>query len=377
MDIGVPRPASTRAPKLAGVPLLNSPAPAAPQPGRYQRSQSRLMPSPFFSVVVPTYNRARIVERCVDSCLAQSFADFELIVVDDHSTDDTVQALERYGDSRLRLVVHDRNRGISPSRHTGVVNASGEWIVIVDSDWELMPGALSRLREIIEGLPEGVRVIRSRLVWDDGWISPTFTPSATIGYEGRIRWAEAEGGHDATHCMHRSVFERTPFFADRKGAMESLYELDLAGTEMTLCVDDVLGKEHTDASNSWLRTAAADELVPRLFSEAPDMLWMAETTLARHGEALRRYGPRQHATMLRIASMQAFLLGQRAKGTRYALAVLRHRPLEPLAWITLALGLIGPRAVAQGTVAFRRLTAWRERRRSAPLPPGGVRNGTI
>lgn len=334
------------------------------------------MPAPFFSVVVPTYNRSRIVDRCIDSCLAQTFEDFELIVVDDCSEDGTVRGLERYEDPRLRVVAHDRNRGISPSRQTGAESARGEWVVLVDSDWELMPGALARLREIIAELPEEVGVIRFRLVWDDGGVTPRFTPPGPIGYEGRIRWAEEEGGHDAPHCIRRAALERTPFPADRRGAMESLYELDLAAKETTLCVDDVLGKEHTDAPNSWLRTVSADELVPRLLREAPDMLWMAETTLQRHGDALRRYGPRQYATMLRIAAVQAFLLGRRGKGARYALAVLRRRPLEPLTWVTLVLGLVGPGAVARGTVVFRRLTAWRERHRAVPVS-GGVRDGPL
>ena len=316
------------------------------------------MPPPFFSVVVPTFDRSAIVCRCVDSCLGQTFPDFELIVVDDHSSDDTVQTLERYEDPRLRVVVHERNRGISPARHTGSVNAKGEWVVIVDSDWELMPGALARLREIIGTLPEGIRVVRSRLVWDDGGVTPKFTPAEPIGYEGRIRWAEAEGGHDSVTCMHRSALEKTPFPADRRGAMESLYELDLAGNETSLCVDDVIGKEHTDAANSWLRSATAAELVPRLLAEAPDMLWMAETTLQRHGAALRREGPSQYVTMLRVAAVQAFLLGKRRQGARYALAVLRRKPLEPLAWVTLVLGLFGAGAVAHGTVNFRRYLAW-------------------
>jgi hypothetical protein len=333
--------------------------------------------APFFSVVVPTYNRERSICRCVESCLRQSHEDFELVVVDDHSHDGTLEALRRYEDPRLRVVVHESNLGISPSRQTGAEHARGEWLVLVDSDWELMPAALARLREIIEDLPEDVSVVRFRLVWDDGSVTPRFTPPGPIGYEGRIRWAEEEGGHDAPHCMRRSVLARTPFPADRRGGMESLYELDLAAREKTLCVDDVLGKEHTDAPNSWLRTVSVEELVPRLLQEAPDMLWMAETTLDRHGAALRRYGPRQYATMLRIAAVQAFLLGNRSKGARYALAVLRRRPLEPLAWITLCLGLIGPRAVAMGTVAFRRLIAWRERRRSARTAPGGIRDAPL
>lgn len=319
------------------------------------------MSPPFFSIVVPTYNRERIVCRCIESCLRQTFTDFELVVVDDHSSDGTLAALERYDDPRLRVVRQERNRGISPSRHAGVVNSSGTWVVIVDSDWELLPEALARMREIVSDLPDGVRIVRSRLIWDDGRITPLFTPPGPIDYEGRIRWAEAEGGNDATHCIHRSVFETTPLFADRRGAMETLYELELASRETTLCVDDVLGHEHTDASNSWLRSAAVDELVPRLFGDAPDMLWMAETTLQRHGAALRRSGPRQYTTILRVASVQAFLLGKRRAGVRYAVAVLRRSPLELQAWVTLALGLVGSSAVAYGTVALRQLIAWRAR----------------
>lgn len=324
------------------------------------RSTARLSP-PFFSIVVPTYNREQIVCRCVESCLRQSFTDFELVVVDDHSSDGTLAALKGYDDPRLRVVRHEYNRGISPARHTGVANATGTWVVIVDSDWELLPEALERMHEIVLDLPEGVRVVRSRLVWDDGRVTPGFTPPGPIGYEGRISWAEAEGGNDATHCIHRAVFEKTPLFAERRGAMESLWELELAANEQTLCVDDVLGHEHTDAPNSWLRSAAVSELMPRLFSDAPDMLWMAETTLCRHGEALRHYGPRQYTTILRVASVQAFLLGKRRSGGRYAVAALKRRPLEPQAWVTLVLGLIGSRAVARGTVALRQLIAWRAR----------------
>jgi glycosyltransferase involved in cell wall biosynthesis len=135
------------------------------------------MSPPTFSIVITTYNRARIVCRCIDACLAQSTEDFEIVVVDDGSSDDTVAVLgERYDDPRLRLVRHEANRGINPSRHSGVANARGEWVVVVDSDDELLPVALERLRELIEGLPEGVRVLRSRQLHDDGHVTPSFVP---------------------------------------------------------------------------------------------------------------------------------------------------------------------------------------------------------
>jgi glycosyltransferase involved in cell wall biosynthesis len=316
------------------------------------------MSDPTFSIVITTYNRARIVCRCIDACFAQTFSDFEIVVVDDGSGDDTQAVLaERYDDPRLHVVAHESNRGINPSRHTGATNAKGEWVVVVDSDDELMPNALERLHELIADLPDGVRVLRSRQLHDDGHITPSFVPDDPYGYEGRIRWAEAEGGNDAARCLQRAVFAETPYINGRRGAMETLFELNLAERETSLCVEDVLTKVHADAPDSWLRAASAADVVPRLQREAADMLWMAEETLRRHSEALQRWGPRQYVTVLRIGATQAFILGKRRLGARYALKALRRDPLAPAAWITLLLGLLGPAATARGAVAYRRLAA--------------------
>ena len=316
------------------------------------------MSDPTFSIVITTYNRARIVCRCIDACFAQTFSDFEIVVVDDGSGDDTQVVLaERYDDPRLRVVAHESNRGINPSRHTGATSARGEWVVVVDSDDELMPGALERLHELIADLPDGVRVLRSRQLHDDGHITPSFVPDGPYGYEGRIRWAEAEGGNDAARCLQRAVFVDTPYIDGRRGAMEFLFELNLAERETSLCLEDVLTKVHADAPDSWLRAAGAADVVPRLQREAADMLWMAEETLQRHGEALQHWGPRQHVTVLRIGATQAFILGKRRQGAHYALKALRRDPVAPAAWITLLLGLLGPAATARGAVAYRRLAA--------------------
>src|SRR6476646_1897081 len=275
------------------------------------------MSDPTFSIVITTYNRARIVCRCIDACLAQTFSDFEIVVVDDGSSDETLAVLgERYDDPRLRVVAHEANRGINPARHTGATNARVEWVIVIDSDDELLPGALTRLRELIEELPEGVRVLRSRQVHDDGHITPSFVPDGPYGYEGRIRWVEAEGGNDAARCLQRAVFADTPYIDGRRGAMETLFELNLAERENSVCVEEVTTKVHADAPDSWLRAAGAADIVPRLQREAADMLWMAEETLERHGEALQRYGPRQYVTVLRIGATQAFILGKRRHGTR-------------------------------------------------------------
>ncbi len=88
--------------------------------------------SPKVSVVIPTFNRAQLVTEAVDSILSQSYRDFELVVVDDGSTDDTAQRLTAYG-HHIRLY-RQENRGASAARNAGIGVARGEYIAFLDSD---------------------------------------------------------------------------------------------------------------------------------------------------------------------------------------------------------------------------------------------------
>ena len=92
-------------------------------------------PPPAVSVVMTAYNRADYIGASIESVLAQSFTDFELIVVDDQSTDGTVALVQRYlGDPRVRLVVNERNLGDYPNRNHGSTFARGEFLSYHDSD---------------------------------------------------------------------------------------------------------------------------------------------------------------------------------------------------------------------------------------------------
>src|SRR4030095_14561801 len=77
---------------------------------------------PTFSVIIPTYNRASFVTKAVDSVLRQTFKDYEIIVVDDGSTDTTAQALEQYG--RAITIIHQVNNGVSAARNAGIRKAT-------------------------------------------------------------------------------------------------------------------------------------------------------------------------------------------------------------------------------------------------------------
>ncbi|HZB89950.1 MAG TPA: glycosyltransferase family 2 protein, partial [Stellaceae bacterium] len=117
----------------------------------------RMWPAvPLVSVVIPAYNRAAFLRRAIDSVLRQSFGDFEIIVVDDGSTDGTDAAVAEHADRRLRLLRHETNRGAAAARNTGIRAASGRLIAFLDSDDEWLPEKLARQVAAMQAAPTDV-----------------------------------------------------------------------------------------------------------------------------------------------------------------------------------------------------------------------------
>ena len=106
--------------------------------------------TPRFSILIPTYNRCDLVRLTVESALAQSFADYELIVIDDGSTDETVRMLEAYG-SRVKVLCQ-KNSGPELARSTGAAAATGDYLVLLDNDDLLYPWALATYDRLVRVL---------------------------------------------------------------------------------------------------------------------------------------------------------------------------------------------------------------------------------
>lgn len=102
---------------------------------------------PFFSTIVPVFNRANLISITLDSILSQEFNDQEVIVVDDSSTDNTLEVLERYGD-RIK-VFQQENKGAGAARNLGIRHARGEYITFLDSDDIWFPWTLATYAQVI------------------------------------------------------------------------------------------------------------------------------------------------------------------------------------------------------------------------------------
>ncbi|MCB9988480.1 MAG: glycosyltransferase [Rhodospirillales bacterium] len=104
------------------------------------------MTRPLVSIVMPAYNAAQTIEQSVASVRAQDYEDWQLVIVDDGSTDDTVETVKKLADQDHRIhYIHQSNRGVSRARNTGIEQAEGEWIVFLDSDDTIHPRYLTKM----------------------------------------------------------------------------------------------------------------------------------------------------------------------------------------------------------------------------------------
>ncbi|MFC7156807.1 glycosyltransferase family 2 protein [Halomarina halobia] len=104
---------------------------------------------PIVSVIIPVYNDADVLGRAIESVLAQTLEDFEMIVVDDASSDEPESVLSKYTDYRIRYLVHEQNLGGSAARNTGIKAASGDYIAFLDADDEWFPNKLAKQIQVL------------------------------------------------------------------------------------------------------------------------------------------------------------------------------------------------------------------------------------
>jgi glycosyltransferase involved in cell wall biosynthesis len=131
-----------------------------------------------FSVLLPVYNREKYVRQAVDSVLNQTFSDFELLAVDDGSTDRSLEILKSYG-SKLKLI-QQHNQGPEIARNTAAALAQGEYLVYLDSDDLLLPFALATFDKVIRATDSPPLLLGNISFFQDGEPPPKPPPPDTI-----------------------------------------------------------------------------------------------------------------------------------------------------------------------------------------------------
>jgi glycosyltransferase involved in cell wall biosynthesis len=170
---------------------------------------------PKVAVVIPVFNRPETVAEAIKSVLAQTCEDFELVVVDDGSSDRTVDAIRAIRDSRIRLVRHRCNRGGAAARNTGIQRSSAPFVAFLDSDDTWMPMKLERQLELFERCGDDLALV--------------YTGAARIDSDGSVSVDIPRRRSDlARILLTRNVIGETSVGIVRRSALEQVGGFDEA-----------------------------------------------------------------------------------------------------------------------------------------------------
>jgi glycosyltransferase involved in cell wall biosynthesis len=256
------------------------------------------MTTPFFSVIVPVFNRAHVLERALRSVLVQSWQDFEIVVVDDGSSDNPKAVLDKIRDSRIRYL-RQENQGGGMARNTGINAARGRFIAPLDSDDVFLPLHLERMRLLLDGKENVVGY--ARVLVNRGDERTFLKPPRAIGAnEDMAEYLLCERGFvpTITIVVEREMAQRVRYHPKLRAAEDTDFAIRLAleGCRFEMTAEpgavwnDLADPGRASAYNraeqfgAWL-----EEMRPRLTARAWHGArgWAYAKLLAHNGQRLR------------------------------------------------------------------------------------------
>ncbi|NQZ93766.1 MAG: glycosyltransferase [Moritella sp.] len=185
------------------------------------------MSSILFSVVIPLYNQEKLISRTIESVFEQKIDNLELIIVDDGSTDNSVDVVNKYKDKRIKLITQP-NSGAPTARNRGIAEATGEYIALLDADDYFLEGHLERAKNIIE--KECRDGSYSKIIVDRGGDISFLKPSRGIGEnENMSEYLLANRGFIQTSVLvlKSNIAKKVNYLPDLKGGQDTDYAIRL------------------------------------------------------------------------------------------------------------------------------------------------------
>lgn len=173
---------------------------------------------PFFSIIIPLYNKENYIENTIKSVLNQRYTDFELLIINDCSTDSSLELVSRFDDPRLKIITHQKNKGLSASRNTGIKNASAHYIAFLDADDLWKADFLDEIYQLIHKYPEAAlyatnyeEIIKKNVIVlpSNGSESLVLTTIIDNYFERSLKQPLY---NQSSFCIKKEVFEKVGFY---------------------------------------------------------------------------------------------------------------------------------------------------------------------
>jgi glycosyltransferase involved in cell wall biosynthesis len=275
---------------------------------------------PLVSIILPTFNRATFLARSVVSVLQQDFDDFELLVIDDGSSDNTSEVLKKFSDSdsRLKTITLRRNQGAARARNVGLVNTAGLYIAFQDSDDEWLPRKLGSQVALISEEPNDVGIVYGDLIIVDGVANkrlkaPDFRPEDGIIYGKALEYG-VWGLGIQTSVVRRECFSAVGGFDERlRRYIDLEFFIRLSEKYKFYRMDEALVRWHKDARG-------------RISEDLEALLEAQKTIVSKYGKILSVY-PKKLAIHYCALAKTLNFLNRRAEAREYVKKALRCDPL--------------------------------------------------
>jgi glycosyltransferase involved in cell wall biosynthesis len=270
----------------------------------------------LFSVIIPSFSRAQILPNAIKSVLKQNFQDFELIVVDDGSTDNTREVVSSFDDSRIRYLFQ-QNRGPSAARNTGANHATGKYLIFLDSDDEAAPEWLNSFYDRFQKDP-AVKVVCAgiKIIEDDSAEEIQLPRKLGPVYDSQIGLFLS-----GTFAVHRDLFLKAG------GYNESLHYAETSDLALRL-IPMTLSEGAKIATIP--RPLVTYHKQPRRWAKGTEhfqlRLETAEFFIRNHGDAYRTKHPRGLSNHFAIAGVNAARLGRYTSARDFFLSAIRAYP---------------------------------------------------
>jgi len=282
---------------------------------------------PLVSVIIPTYNRAHLVGRAVQSVLDQTFQDFEVIVVDDASTDNTEDVVNGFDDRRIQCVRLDRNSGAAHARNTGAQRATGEYLAFLDSDDTWYPELLAQQVVALTHAPPEVGMVCCGMLRISQGLTSEVRPR-TLGTQFQDHLVRGAGICTSAFLVRRSAFENVGgFHTALKSFQDFDFLLRMTSRYRLETVNDILLEYRLEEDSISLNMGA----------KAAGL----RCVLERYEDRILEAGV-WYMYMFKLGQY-SFLSGQRLQGWLCWAKALRSRPWHLQTWKHLGLSLGGVR----------------------------------
>ena len=305
-----------------------------------------------FSVVIPAYNAEKFICRSVESVLNQTFEDFEVIVINDGSSDNTLKALEDICDVRLG-VINKENEGVSVARNTGINNASGEYICFLDADDEYLANHLDHLNKMILNNQScgfySTRFCMSKID-DPNDIDMPRTSGKIIYYENFVKetLVTSEKIWTGCICVRRELFEKYGMFEPnvKLGEDVDMWKRIYVHTGVVFS-DNVTVKRNRDGSKATKQYMRMRSFKVDLLDRMPSFL--SDSTISEEiKESLRT----EHE-LQKLSVARSFLIIGDKKKAKDQLKTINKKRIPTKRWLVTKICLIVPSCVIKGFISFK------------------------